>query len=195
MLGPGELVVTNRHPARAADVAARAGRGGVRARAVVDDALEAELPSIGLVINATTRGQGGIRASQSGWSTLEPYSALAPATPAVLPPGLEGTFAAAWSAHSRHDVEANHARSRARMRLLPRDALVFDMVYAPVETVMMRHAREAGLRSANGRWMMIMQAVEACVGHICARAVAGRGEDREQARREVTLAMAGAWPG
>jgi shikimate 5-dehydrogenase len=68
------------------------------------------------------------------------------------------------------------------------------MIYAPAETVTMRHAREAGLRAANGRWMMIIQAVEACVEHVCARAVAGRGHDREAARCAVTHAMAAAWP-
>jgi shikimate 5-dehydrogenase len=77
--------------------------------------------------------------------------------------------------------------------LLPRTAAVFDMIYAPPETATMRHAREAGLRAANGRWMMIVQAAEACVAHICAGAIDVRGEARDALRREVIQVMAGAW--
>jgi shikimate dehydrogenase len=195
LLGTGELIVSNRGHERAAEVAARAQACGARARAVAEAALDAELPSIGLVINASTRGQGGIRKSPVGWTCLEPYSALAPAEPPVLPPGPDTEFMTAWAAQARAGVEANHAASRARMRLLPPDAVVFDMIYAPEETVTVRHAGEAGLRADSGRWMMIVQAVEACVGHICARSVGGRARDREHARREVTRVMAAAWPG
>jgi shikimate 5-dehydrogenase len=75
------------------------------------------------------------------------------------------------------------------MRLLPPGTVVFDMIYAPPETATVRLAREAGLRAANGRWMMIVQAVEACVNHICARIIAGRGLDREAVRSDLTHVM------
>ncbi|MCL6552256.1 MAG: hypothetical protein K6W08_03920, partial [Firmicutes bacterium] len=179
---------------RAAEVAARAAAAGGRARAVPEDDLEASLPAVGLVINASIRGQTGIRKDPSGWTCLEPYSALAPASPAVLPPMAESEFVRQWAMQSAADIEANQACSRARMRLLPREAAVFDMVYAPPETTTIRHARAAGLRAAGGRWMMIAQAAEACVSHICSRAVAARGVDREAARREVRQVMAAAWP-
>lgn len=174
LLGPGELLVANRREDRAEQVAARAAACGGRARTVAEGALDDELPRIGLVINASLRGQVGILRGPGGWTSLEPYSALAPAHPA--------------------GVEANHATSRARMRLLPRDAVVFDMIYAPPLTTTMRHAREAGLRAANGRWMIIAQAAEALVGHICAAAVAASGHDALAARDLVTGVMAAAWP-
>jgi hypothetical protein len=148
---------------------------------------------VALVINATTKGQGGIRKAGEGWTCLEPYSALAPASPPVLRPASEAEFTDSWTALSGADIEANHTRSRARAALLPRTAAVFDMIYAPPETATMRHAREAGLRAANGRWMMIVQAAEACVAHICAGAIDVRGEARDALRREVIQVMAGAW--
>ncbi|MDR7419917.1 MAG: hypothetical protein QN178_13525 [Armatimonadota bacterium] len=193
LLGTGELLVTNRSVARAADVVARAGACGARARVVDDARLDEHLSSVALVINASIRGQAGIRTVPTGWTSLEPYSALAPAAPAVIPPGPEHEFAAAWAPRSAADIEANHARSRARVRLLPRDAVVVDMIYAPPETVTMRHAREAGLRAVNGRWMMIVQAAEACLAHVCAGAIATRGPEREALRREVIAVMAAAW--
>ncbi|MGQ0568782.1 MAG: shikimate dehydrogenase family protein [Armatimonadota bacterium] len=193
LLGPGELLVVNRSPDRAQEVAARATATGARATVVPEDGLDAMLPGIDLVINASVRGQAGIHRGPNGWTMVEPYSALAPASPAVLPPMPESEFAGAWASRSAADIEANHARSRARVRLLPRQAAVFDMIYAPPQTITLRHAREAGLRGANGRWMIIAQAVEACVGHVCGRWLGSAGIDLEAARREVTRVMAEAW--
>jgi len=69
------------------------------------------------------------------------------------------------------------------------------MVYAPLETVTLRHAREAGLRGANGRQMNVAQAVIAFVDHICAAALAAAGLDPAAARATVTRVMAQAWEG
>ncbi len=195
LLGSGELLVTNRSEDRARAVAALAGGHGARARAVPDGELEACLPAVALVINASLRGQAGIYRRPEGWAALQPYSALAPAHPAVLPPMPEGDFLAAWSARSADDVEANHAISRARVRRLPPHAVVYDMIYAPAETTTLRHAREAGLRAANGRGMNIAQAVASCVDHICRRSLDARGVDPEAARALVRRVMAGAWDG
>jgi shikimate dehydrogenase len=194
LLGTGELLVTSRRHERALDLARRAAATGGRVRAIGDEALDRLLPEVDLVINASLRGQTGIRQGDEGWTTLEPYSALAPASPAVLPPMPESEFLQAWAAASAEDVAANHERSGARMRRLRPRAVVFDMVYAPPVTVTMHHAREAGLRAVGGRWMMIVQAAEACVAHICAPALAREGVDREAARSAVIQAMAGAWP-
>jgi shikimate dehydrogenase len=193
--GTGELIVVNRSADRAADVVARVSAGGGRARVVRDDDLDACLPAVDLVVNASARGQGGIRKGREGWTCLEPYSALAPAAPAVLPPAASETaFMTSWTSRCEADIRANLARSGARMALLSRDAAVLDMVYSPPETTVVRQAREAGLRVANGRWMMIVQAAEACVQHICASAIRGRGPEREEVRREVIQIMAAAWP-
>ncbi|MDR7422331.1 MAG: hypothetical protein QN159_07655 [Armatimonadota bacterium] len=194
LLGPGWLRVANRTEAAAHEVAALAARAGAQASAVAEDALDALLPEVDLVINASLRGQAGIRAIGAGWTCLEPYSAFAPASPAVLPPAPAAEFLAAWRAASEADIAANHARSRERVRRLQPGAVVFDMVYAPEETVTARHAREARRRAATGRRMIIGQAVEALVGYIGAAALAARGLDPEAARREAARAMANAWP-
>jgi shikimate 5-dehydrogenase len=193
LLGPGTLLVTNRSPEGALRVVATVGARGARATVVADEALEEVLPGVDLLINASVRGQAGIRRGAGGWTCLEPYSALAPAWPAVLPPMPEPRFTTEWASRSAADIEANHARSRLRLRLLPRSAMVFDMVYAPAETVLLRHAREEGLRSRGGRWMMIAQAAESLVGHIGVRLLADVGGDRESLRSRVVEAMAAAW--
>jgi shikimate dehydrogenase len=42
--------------------------------------------------------------------------------------------------------------------VLPADATVFDLVYVPPETPLLRAARARGLRAANGSEMLIAQA-------------------------------------
>jgi shikimate dehydrogenase len=43
----------------------------------------------------------------------------------------------------------------------PEDTIVFDMVYAPLETGLLKAARERGMRTADGLWMLIGQAAAA----------------------------------
>jgi shikimate 5-dehydrogenase len=194
-LGRGRLLVVNRRHDRALSLAASAAAAGARATAVPERELDEHLSLVDLVINASSRGQAGIRATATGWTTLEPYSALAPASPAVLSPMEEKTFLAEWSARSAADIAANHATSRRRVRRLPAHSVVLDMVYAPRETVMLRHAREAGLRTADGRDMNIHQAAIACVDHICRDVVAAAGMDPATVRATVTRIMSSAWEG
>jgi shikimate dehydrogenase len=42
--------------------------------------------------------------------------------------------------------------------LLPAGATVFDLVYVPAETPLVREARDRGLRASNGSEMLIQQA-------------------------------------
>ena len=198
LLESGELLVTNRtlDPARA--IVSSVSRHGCRASVVPEPLLDRYLSGVTLVINATTRGQAGIFKQSSAddremWTCLEPYSALAPASPASLPAMPEDAFFEKWSAASAADIGANHALSRERVRLLPADAVVFDMIYAPSETVLLQHARQRGLRTANGRGMNIAQAVAACVDHICHAWILRQGVDTETARGRVLKAMARAW--
>lgn len=191
LLGTGELLVTNRSMDRARTVAALASSLGGRARTVGEDALDGALGAVDVVINASLRGQAGLRRRDGGWTTLEPYSALAPADPAVVPGPEETAYDRAVEAAAA-GIAANHARSRERLARLRRDAVVLDLVYAPPATVLLRQAAAAGLRAVNGRWMMIAQAAEACVAHICRPRLGD--VDAEAARVAVMDAMAAAWP-
>jgi shikimate dehydrogenase len=197
VLGRGTLLVTNRHldRAQAVQALARRLRPDARSTVVAGDALEERLPSVDLVINASLRGQAGICKMRDGWTCLEPYSAFAPAAPVVLPPMPEDEFIAQWSAGSAEDIAANLAASRARVRRLPGHAVVYDMIYAPLETVTLRHAREANLQGANGRAMNIGQAVAAFVDHICRATLATAGGDPAAIRSRVARVMSEAWEG
>jgi shikimate dehydrogenase len=48
-----------------------------------------------------------------------------------------------------------------RLTLVATDALIFDMVYAPLETELLARARSRGLEAVDGLAMLIGQAAEA----------------------------------
>ncbi len=94
-LGDGELTLINRHEEAARPIAQRllAARAG-HVRVVDEAAADEALAGATLVINATTKGQAGLRAIPGGqWTCLEPYSALAPAHPATQPGAVHAAAA------------------------------------------------------------------------------------------------------
>jgi shikimate dehydrogenase len=193
LLGTGEVLITNRTPARARDLAERVASLGGRGRAVQDGDLDALLPTVDVLINATMVGQAGIWKRRDGWTLLEPYSPLAPADAPLIGGTSDDAFRSEWPRQAAASVEANLRCAMARMRRLQPHAVVVDIIYAPAETVFLRQARAAGHRAANGRQMLIGQAAEALVRHVCARALARGDVDSEHARRTARHAMATAF--
>ena len=76
--------------------------------------------------------------------------------------------------------------------MLPKHAVAYDAIYAPPESVFLRHCRMTGHRTANGQGMNIAQAVEA-FDLICRRELQRRGAAIPSARRRVLEAMSRAW--
>ena len=81
------------------------------------------------------------------------------------------------------------------MRLVtrvPRHTAFFDLVYAPAETTMLRHARWAGRRALNGQGMIVFQAAAAFVDHI-ARPLLERTATAHTIRERVVETMGLNW--
>jgi shikimate dehydrogenase len=136
------------------------------------DEADAELlvPGIDLVVNASTRGQAGAKTIRNGMiSYLEPYSALAPAAPPSiedLADEPESARLQRWLATATDSILENHALSMRLVTRVPRHTAFFDLVYAPAETTMLRHARWGGRPALNGQGMIVFQAAAAFVDHI-----------------------------
>jgi shikimate dehydrogenase len=191
LLGGGEVVIANRTSERAHALAERARALGGRARVAAD--IDAVLPSVDVLVNASSVGQAGVWKREDGWTMLEAYSPLAPAAAPIVRASSDAAFRDEWPARAAAGIDANHAQALARMRRLRAAAVVVDVIYAPAETVLLRHARATGHRAANGRRMLIGQAVEALVRHVCARMLAQRGLDPRQARDTTMRAMTAAF--
>ena len=199
-LGPGgRLFIANRTPERALELgqAVHALFGNAQGL----DEADAELlaPGLDLIVNASTRGQAGFFPAGTGRLTyLEPYSALAAANPPAVPDRSdedESERLRAWFSAAIPDIQTNHAASIRFATRAPLATAFFDLIYAPPETMTLRHARWSGHPTLNGQGMILFQAAAAFCDHIVRPHVEARGAARAEARTIVLEAMAAAWGG
>jgi shikimate dehydrogenase len=166
----GRLFIANRTAQTALDLGERVSE--LYGNTTGTDEADAELlvPGIDLIVNASTRGQAGAKIVRNGQiAYLEPYSALAPAAPPSieeLADEPEHDRLQRWLATASDSILENHALSLRLVTRVPRHTAFFDLVYAPAETTMLRHARWAGRRALNGQGMIVFQAAAAFVDHI-----------------------------
>ncbi|HEY1266664.1 MAG TPA: shikimate dehydrogenase [Candidatus Binatia bacterium] len=169
-LASGKLTIANRHRETAAALAQAISPYHPKVNAIREDQISEVAPSVKLIVNCTTKGQAG-RAEDT--ASLERYSALAPA--------------------SSSDIENNDRLSLSIARSAQADAVFYDLVYHPEETVFLRHARQTGHRAVNGRGMIVAQAVEGFMNHICRNELEAAGLHNEQTRRRLANVMLAAW--
>jgi hypothetical protein len=123
--------------------------------------------------------------------SMEQYSALGPVGPAgPLEPerggfGERGTEAA--------DIERNHRFSLELATTIPKDAAFYDLIYAPEETVFLRHARMTGHRTMNGKAMIVHQAALGLTRHLCKREIELQGHATAGTYKRIVEAMYQAW--
>ncbi len=169
-----EILVTTRRADRGAACVEAVRRMGGRAALVGDGVLEAILADVEVVVNATPVGMTGPQRTEGGTTWLEPFSALAGApAPVHSPPGGalgavvegEGAMPVApppeWWPRAWPAIVTNLEISLRRALRLRMGAGMLDLVYAPSETVALKHVRWTGHRGANGSRMLLLQAVEA----------------------------------
>jgi shikimate dehydrogenase len=194
-IGSGHLLIANRTYESARSLAADIGTSYGNARAIRDEEIAAHAPRADLIVNCTTKGQGGIRKTAAGATILEPYSALAPAHPAGLPEHEQETAAAYrdWRDASSADIEANNEASWKIALSVPPAAGFYDLVYHPAETVFLRHARQSGHRTLNGQGMIVGQAAEAFFNHICRPLLERENLHTAETKRRLVEIMRRAW--
>jgi shikimate dehydrogenase len=176
LLDGGKLVICNRTLERARVLADDLGVAGFHALAAVEDELHHWAPRATLIINSTTKGQGGI-------SWLEPYSALA----AI--PGDKFT----GEPTTRSSISKNHQASLELASLIPREVRFYDLIYHPAETVFLRHGRITGHQTMNGKAMIVCQAGLAFFKHICKEELGRRQIDRPETLSRIIETMYKAW--
>jgi shikimate dehydrogenase len=193
----GRLILTNRTLDHARRLADGLNRAYGNAEVIEEAELERVAPRVGLIVNCTVKGQGGLRKLTDGRATvMEPYSGLAPARPAALPPDeyrSEAEFYRRWFAASLADIEANNAASARLALAVPPEVRFFDIVYAPLETVMLRHARLTGHRTLNGKGMNIGQAADGFFDKVCRGYLEARGMHTPQTYERILQVMYQVW--
>ncbi|HEY3303453.1 MAG TPA: shikimate dehydrogenase [Candidatus Binatia bacterium] len=191
----GQIYVANRTHQSAVSLAGEIGKSFGGVTAIREEEVPEYARRVGLIVNCTTKGQGGIRKNAGGATVLEPYSALAPAHPTGVPQPSDGElelYRACLSA-SLPDIEANNNASWNLALSIPSGAGFYDLVYHPAETVFLRHGRVSGHRTLNGQGIIVAQAVEGFFNHVCRRVLEGAGLYTEKTRRRILEVMTQAW--
>lgn len=194
-IGKGSLTIVSRNAEHAETVAGRARDRNPRVVAAPLADLSRLVAKADVLINCTSCGQAGLRADTGGRAlTLEPYSPLSAATPVAAPHGdSDPDTLRACLALAAGDIERNNRESLALMLATPPLLRVFDIVYAPLETVLLRQARLTGHPVINGKSMNIQQAVTAMFDVVLRRHFEERGLAHEATRRAVYDAMSDVW--
>jgi shikimate 5-dehydrogenase len=164
--------------------------------ALSETQIDEQMLDVGLIVNSTTKGQGGIRKLSDGRvTTLEPYSALAPAHPPAFPPSeLEKPdFDSTWHQAASPDIENNNELSFRLAKGMPAHVRFYDLIYHPEETVFLRHGRLTGHIGMNGKAMVIHQAAIAFYKYVCREHLKSRGIEGVAAQKQILNAMARAW--
>ena len=192
----GRLFIANRTPETALLLGERVSAIFGNTQGLDEADAELLVPGIDLIVNASTRGQAGAKLVLNGkLAYLEPYSALAPASPPSIDEQEDEPESARlqrWLSTAADSILENHALSLRLVTRVARHTAFFDLVYAPTETTMLRHARWAGRRALNGQGMIVFQAAAAFVDHIARPLLAAHGYD-SSVRERVVEAMALNW--
>jgi shikimate dehydrogenase len=196
MLRGGRLLISNRTFLQAQSLAGAVNKNGDHAAAIHEAEIPDYAPKAGLIVNSTTKGQGGMRRLTSGKVTsLEAYSALAPANPPAFEEsesGKAGLLSPETTA-LRADIETNNDASMKLARSIPPEVAFYDLIYHPAETVFLRHGRLTGHPTMNGKAMIINQAVIAFCKRICLATLKSRNLDSPDIHRQILDVMYRAW--
>lgn len=193
----GRLTIVNRDPSKGQELARSVNKVYSNAAYMDESDMPSEVSKADFIINATTKGQSGIRKLGAGRVTcLEPYSALAPACPAELSENLfstESAFYAAWYLQSYQDIEANFSLTNKILTRVPPETVFVDLIYSPLETRTLATARLMGHRTLNGKGMNISQAADAFVNHVMSPYLNSLGWDLQDTYRRVSQVMTQIW--
>ena len=194
-IGDGSLVVMSRTPAHAEEVAAAARARNPRVTSAAIESLSTHVAGVDLLVNCTACGQTGLRAATGSLAvTLEPYSPLADVSPTGVARALgDADTLRTCVAANLEGIERNSRASLNQLMDLPHSARVFDIVYAPSETVLLRQARMTGHPTLNGKLMNLQQAVTAMFDVVFKAYFEQRGLATDATRQAILRSMTEVW--
>ena len=193
LLHKGRLLICNRTFDHARALAEQIRQAGRNATSITEEELPHWAPQMQLIINATTKGQGGARKLDQGKTiSLEFYSALAPAHPVAVPPSEAADFRDEAKA-SESDIKNNNQASLELATSIPKHVCFYDLVYFPEQTVFLRHGIQTGHPTMNGKAMIINQAVIAFCERICRAELQTGRLDKPETAKQVLEVMYSAW--
>lgn len=196
LLDEGQLLIANRTLQHAISLSSELQKNGRKAKAIDEAEVGVWARKVGLIINSTTKGQGGLRKLPDGSIiTLEPYSSLASAHPASIRQSAldDPQTQKNWLHSGQADIDANNQTSMTLAQSIPQNVRFYDLIYHPEETVFLRHGRLTGHQTQNGQAMIVCQAVIAFCRRICKQHLVQAGKDDTESYRAITEVMYAKW--
>lgn len=198
-IGPkGKLTIVNRTAEKAKALADDVNRVYGNTVYAQFESLRSTLPKTDLLVNATRCGQSGLVVVGKGGRavTLEPFSPLAPAEPpsaVVRPRSSPEKSRRSVAVKAMDAIRDNNAAALETLMNMNAGAAVFDIVYSPLDTVFLKHARLSGLRTVGGKGMNICQAAESMFNLVCANYFQERGIWNDGTYRRILNIMHDVW--
>ncbi len=153
----GSVVLANRTPGAAQKLAERlAGYCSVRTSGMPVKAEE--LADKDIIINCTVVGYGSIISDDSGARTLEMYTPLGPVDEQVRVDPGEGVKRR-YMQKGKKSILKNLEASLTSLQHAKEDAFLFDIIYQPAQTTLLRLGECHGMGVLNGLAMNLYQAV------------------------------------
>jgi len=91
------------------------------------------------------------------------------------------------------DIRRNNEASLGLASAIPQSVRFYDLIYHPEETVFLRHGRDTGHQTMNGKAMIVCQAAIAFSGRICRAELQARGIDDAEIYGRILATMHDAW--
>jgi shikimate dehydrogenase len=195
-LEDGRLIISNRTMEHAVSLAAEIQQLGRHGLAIGEADVAAWAPKVGLIVNSTTKGQGGLRRLSSNEVTdLEPFSSLASASAPVLRSfsGSEAAVRQRCRELASAAIATNIKTSTEIAASVPKGVGFYDLIYHPEETLFLSHGRLTGHRTINGKAMIVNQAVIAFCQLICGADLKTRRIDIPETEKQLLEFMHHAW--
>jgi shikimate dehydrogenase len=194
----GRLTIANRDSNKARDlVNAVKDTNSSNVDYIAETDIHGTVSTLDLIINATTKGQSGVRRLVGNRATcLEPYSALAPANPVELDGesfSSESAFYRSWYQQSCPGIEVNVRLANEILAETTMNTAFVDLIYSPLETRTLAMARWSGHRVLNGREMNVRQAADAFVNRVMSPYLTAMGWDLRSTYRRVSEIMGQVW--
>lgn len=194
----GSLTIANRDSHKAQELAnAVKGTSCSNVDYTTEADIDGAVSALDLVINATTKGQSGIRRLSGNRATcLEPYCALAPANPVEISDeciAAESGFYHSWYKESYADIEANLRRASKILSVMSTDTAFVDLIYSPLETRTLAMARWSGHRILNGKEMNVRQAADAFANRVMGPHLTSMGWNLGSTYQRVSEIMREIW--
>ena len=195
-LNEGQLVIANRSLDHAMSLASEIQKNDRQVKAIDETEIGDWARRVSLIVNSTTKGQGGNRKLPNGkLTTLEAYSALASAHPASISQSDfdDPQTRQDWLRAAQADIHANNQASMTLAQTIPQNVRFYDLIYHPEETVFLRHGRVSGHLTKNGKSMIVCQAAIALCRHVCKQHLIESGKDDVATYRAVCQVMSANW--